>query len=212
MRQISKSFRETAMREAIASLTWFGAAILIVNGGLALIFMGDLLTAFRILFYRGLAAIAISAVAAFFILNMARRIWRRWLLRDVISATLCASGLTVCFFVVLPVTVDRSVTVFILGQMAARPNYPFTAEEMQKIFIRQYLGEHRQIERRLQEQSASGNLTRTNSGYQISLQGAKFIRLAHFISEIFGTEPWIIDASPGPALPAEQQSDDAILR
>src|SRR5688572_16239912 len=106
---------------------------------------------------------------------MIRQVWSRWRMSDVVSATALGASLMLSFFVLFPVTFDRSVTVFILSQMAANPNHSYTADEMRNIFVHIYLGRDQQIERRLEEQRVSGNIVRTGSRYEITHQGMQFV-------------------------------------
>jgi hypothetical protein len=92
------------------------------------------------------------------------------------------------------VTIDRSVTVFILAQMAARPERSFTPAEMRSIFTDVYLGRFQQIERRLEEQEISGNLARDAAGFRITPQGLAFVEFARALSKTFQTDPRFVTA------------------
>jgi hypothetical protein len=180
------------MRQAFLTAVWFVAATALVLIGLVLLFLCDVLPQ-AILFYRGLLFCALSGVATFCLLLLARRKWPRWQIRDAVSAVTFAAGVNVCFFVVLPVTIDRSVTVFILDQMAAQPQHNFTVAEMRDIFVRRFVDDYRQIERRLEEQRASGNVARVDAGYRISDPGLAFMRMARQLSFVFRTDPRWVD-------------------
>jgi hypothetical protein len=184
------------MRAIIASIIWFSSATVVLCLVLAALFLGDTLSQLTILFYRGLLFIGISMMVTFAILSVIRQIWPRWRMSDVISATVFAASFMISFFVIFPVTFDRSVTVFILSQMAANPNHSYTADEMRNIFMRIYLERDQQIERRLEEQRISGNIVRTGSGYEITHQGMQFILFGQWISPIFKTDPRMIYGEP----------------
>ena len=97
---------------------------------------------------------------------------------DALGACILSLSLNLSFLVLFPVTVDRSISVFMLAQMAAHPDDAFTAARMRGIFEGVYLGEYRQIERRMGEQAASGNVIPVGDGYVITPQGRAFIRLS----------------------------------
>jgi MFS family permease len=194
------------MRAFLAAAAWFGAAIVLVVGAVIALFWIGFLHQISILFYRGLVLIAIGALFCFVVLVLASRKWPIWKPRDAVSASAFACGVAVCLLIVLPVTIDRSVSVFILTRMAALPDRAFTPDEMRAIFTEVYLGRYQQIERRLEEQEISGNVARDAAGYRITPQGLAFVRLARFLSTVFQTDPRFVTADGFP------KSDNAPAR
>jgi hypothetical protein len=186
------------MRAFLAAAAWFGAAVVLVVGAVIALFWIGFLHQISILFYRGLVLIAIGALFCFVVLVLASRKWTIWKPRDAVSASAFACGVAVCLLIVLPVTIDRSVSVFILTRMAALPDRAFTPAEMRAIFTDVYLGRYRQIERRLEEQEISGNVARDAAGYRITPQGLTFVRLARFLSRVFQTDPRFVSADGVP--------------
>ena len=186
------------MRALLAAVAWFGAAVVLVVGAVIALFWIGFLHQIPILFYRGLVLIAIGALFCFVVLLLASRKWPVWKPRDAVSACAFACGAAVCLLIVLPVTIDRSVSVFILTRMAALPDRAFTPAEMRATFTEVYLGRYQQIERRLEEQEISGNVARDAAGFRITPQGLAFVRLARFLSQIFQTDPRFVtvDGSP----------------
>jgi len=177
------------MRAFVAAAAWFSAAVVLVVGPvIALLWIG-FLHQISILFYRGLVLIAIGSLFCFVVLLLASRKWPTWKPRDAVSACAFAFGAAVCLLIVLPVTIDRSVSVFILTRMAALPDRAFTPDEMRATFTEVYLGRYQQIERRLEEQEISGNVARDAAGFRITPQGLAFVRLARFLSRVFQTDP-----------------------
>ena len=183
------------------ALRWIAAQALLYAGALAvglgtfvLLFQTDLWSGVTILFYRGLLlliAAFLLTLAATVALSGLGRAWglRR---RDALGACVLSLSLNLSGFVILPVTVDRSVSVFLLGQMAAHPDESFDAERARRVFDAVYLGTFRQMERRLAEQSASGNVTPTADGYVITPQGRAFIRFAGWVAQLFRTDTRLI--------------------
>jgi hypothetical protein len=186
------------MRAFLAAAAWFSAAVVLVVGTLIALFWIGFLHQISIVFYRGLVLIAIGALFCFVILVLASWKWPVWKLRDAVSACAFACGVAVCFLIVLPVTIDRSVSVFILTRMAALPDRTFTPAEMRGIFTDVYLGRYQQIERRLDEQEISGNVARDAAGFRITPQGLAFVRLARFLSQIFQTDPRFVSVDGFP--------------
>jgi hypothetical protein len=133
--------------------------------------------------------IAIGELFCFVVLLLACRKWPVWQVRDAVSACAFAAGIALCLLIVLPVTIDRSISVFVLTQMAARPDGTFTPSNVRRLFIDVYVERYQQVERRLKEQEISGNIASTATGFRITPQGLAFVRFAVFLSKIFGTDP-----------------------
>jgi hypothetical protein len=151
-----------------------------------------------ILFYRGLVLCGVAFVVTVSLFGYLGRVTGRASWRDAIAAGLLSLGLNVAFLIVVPVTVDRSITTFVLSAMAARPDHAFTTRELEQMFTDDYVGRLRQIERRMHEQQVSGNVRQTDGGYAISPQGLSFVAWARRISWLFGTDRRLLDAAPRP--------------
>lgn len=165
----------------------FGLFVLLIRSGL--------FAKVDILFYRGLALLGVAfAVTWAASAWLARRLAGRGpSVQDSLSASALSLAFNLSFFVLLPVTIDRSVSVFMLGEMAAHPADSYSAERMQEAFARRYVGEYRQIERRLGEQMASGNIEPAGDGYRVTRQGEGFVRLSRDIARLFGAETRFVE-------------------
>ena len=161
-----------------------------------------------ILFYRGLTELAaIAPVLLVGMILLVRHPWAARLLsaRDAVAATLLAVSLNLTFFVLGPVTVDRSVSVFMLSRLA-EARAPLTAEDLRLAFAERYLDEWDQVGRRLREQIASGNVDRSSDDrYRLTAQGRSFIRTAQIISRVFGGDPRFV----GLEQPKQQDTAEA---
>lgn len=161
----------------------------------ALLFRADLSSGVAILFYRGLAllglafGITLGAMAA--LAGPLRGFGVRR--RDALGACVLSLSLNLSFLVIFPVTVDRSISVFLLGRMAAHPGESFTAERARADFEAVYLGRFRQIERRLAEQTTSGTIAPVGEGYVITPQGIAFIRLSRLVAWAFRTDTRLVE-------------------
>lgn len=147
-----------------------------------------------ILFYRGLALCLLSFVVIALALALlgiyAPR--TRVTISEAIAAAALSLGLNLSFLVIAPVTVDRSISVFILGHMAHHEQRIFTTPEMEDAFRRIYLEDFAQIERRMSEQERSGNIVRIGGGWALTQQGASFIRWARLVAWTFDTDPRMV--------------------
>jgi hypothetical protein len=176
------------MKAFLAAGAWFTAAVVLVVGSVVALSWIGFLGRISILFYRGLVLIAVGEIVCFVVLLIARRKWPAWHVRDAVSACAFAGGIAVCLLIVLPVTIDRSISVFMLTQMAAQPDHSFTASELRNLFVDAYVKRYEQIERRLKEQKVSRNVAQTANGFRITPQGLAFVRFARLLSVVFQTD------------------------
>ncbi len=155
---------------------------------MAILFRLRILADIDVLFYRGVAIIAIVALATLLL-----AIWTalRMGLRgtDGLAAVAISVSINLSFLVLFPVTIDRSITVFLLGYMSEHPAATYTADDLKGVFSDRYLGQFHQIDRRMHEQVISSNIRRIGDRYQISPQGVTFIKLSRAIGVIFDVDP-----------------------
>jgi hypothetical protein len=181
-----------SIRMVAGMVAFHAVAVLLCLALFLLVSAAGLFGGVSILFYRGIADLVALAPVMFVVLLLVLRLpWAAQLLtaRDAAAATLVAVSLNLTFFVVGPVTVDRSVSVFMLSRLAEAQS-PLTAEELKQAFAERYVGEWDQVGRRIQEQIASGNVERASDDhYRLTAQGESFMRTAQFISRVFGGDP-----------------------
>jgi hypothetical protein len=172
----------------LESALLFAFAVVIGFVILVALFKAGILGGIAILFYRGIALIGVAAIATFTLLlflgrgrfaSVAERV------RMAFAAAAVSAAFNLSFLVVLPVTVDRSITVFMLGYMASDSTRHFQPDDVRAAFSQIYLGEYRQIERRFDEQVASGNIRRAGEGYVVSDQGRRFLAASMAIAWMF---------------------------
>lgn len=158
-----------------------------------------------ILFYRGLVLLGIAFVATLvFAVALAARMRRLGVAGSAVAGAGALSlALNLSVFVLGPVTVDRSLSVFMLGTMAANPERSFTEAEMGARFADLYVGEWHQLERRFGEQVASGNVARSGRGYRITPQGQGFVALSRRIAWLFEADPRLVDAGQASGHPLQ---------
>ena len=176
-----------AMAAILGLLLFLGATAFGLFGGIS------------ILFYRGLAELAVLLpVLAVVLAGLLRLPWPAGLLagRDAVAAAVVATALNVTVFVLGPVTVDRSVSVFMLSRIADASG-PVTAADLREEFTDSYLRDWDQVGRRLNEQMVSGNVDETSPGhYRLTAQGQSFMRTARLISRLFGGDPRFVGLDP----------------
>lgn len=178
------------VRELATAAVLFGVAAVVGFAMLVAAFKsGFLASRIDILFYRGVVLCALAAVLTVALLWYVGARWKIATIRDAIAAGVLSFGLNLAFLVLAPVTVDRSVSVFILGYMATEPDKPMSVADLRGVFEQRYLGDWRQIERRMEEQTISGNVTPSGSGYVLTSRGRGFLATSKVIAWMFDTDP-----------------------
>ena len=164
----------------------------------ALLTRSPLFAGIDILFYRGLLLAGVAAIIlAILAVPMARR-WPQIDLSTGIGAVALSLAFNISFLIVIPVTIDRSVTVFLLSRIEASAQ-PMDEPALRQRFIREYLGEMQQVQRRIDEQSKSGNISVDGDGkVHITPQGAAFLARMRQVAGWWHTDPRFIqpDAAP----------------
>ena len=181
----------TVLRQLLllAGLTLLGFAIYV------LLFWAGVGGSMTILFYRGIAlAVATAILVGLIALWPARRTCDSSL---PIAAAALSVSFNICFLVLLPVTVDRSVTVYLLSTIERREMSP---PELQRAFIDGYVVKMGAIDRRIDEQRKSGNIAVSPDGkVRLTGQGERFMRFSRLVARLFGTDPRFVSGGTDPA-------------
>lgn len=147
-----------------------------------------------ILFYRGLLLCALAALLVMAAMALWRR--RRFDLATIIAAGALSLSFNICFLIVLPVTLDRSISVFMLTQIEQHRGEALDERRITEIFVRKYVGDMRQMDRRIAEQTASGNVTTVDGNIRLTAQGRRFLALSRTLARLFGTDPRFVGLAP----------------
>lgn len=173
----------------LAGLTLLGFAVYV------LLFAADVGSSITILFYRGVVLALATAIAVGLV-----ALWPARRTRDSslpIAAAALSLSFNICFLVLLPVTVDRSVSVYLLSTLDQRPMSP---AELQRAFIDSYVVKMGAIDRRIDEQRKSGNVTVSPDGkVRLTKQGQRFMAFSRLIARLFATDPRFVSGGSAPA-------------
>jgi amino acid transporter len=151
----------------------------------------------KVLFYRGIV-IAILIGVIVFIFSAILAIRGALHTSMALAAAAVSTSINLTVLIIFPVTIDRSVTVFLLGHMAHHPQQSFSAHDLESHFIKVYLGTFQQMQRRMDEQELSGNIQGVGAmRYRISPQGEQFIAMSRTVAWAFGTDSRFVDPDNG---------------
>ncbi|CAN5312684.1 hypothetical protein BH11PSE5_BH11PSE5_16720 [soil metagenome] len=176
----------------------------VIAGGFLLfvaLVRSPLLLNVSILFYRGILLAGISVMIL--LITGAFAVARcRMELTTLVGACAISLAFNICFLVVFPVTFDRSITIFLLAQIE-KDDGTFDARSLERAYTRKYLGEMRQIDRRINEQQLSGNIAINKGKIQITPQGRQVLKGARIVGGWFNADPRFVGLPPeGPTAPS----------
>ena len=146
----------------------------------------------EVLFYRGIVHAFLIFVIQFFvgavILNggKATSLIPEPAFRRFFSLSLAALALSfnLTFLIVFPVTFDRSVTTYLLEELAHKKS--LSAEQMQGLLIHDYVINKKAVLRRMRAQELSGNVRGEGDLYTLTPQGERFIWVSRGVRWLFG--------------------------
>jgi hypothetical protein len=192
--QLHHAFGEGWMSPYIRQLLLLGGMTLLGFALYLLLFWMGIGTSLTILFYRG---IALAIIAAVIIAIVSAWIGNR--VGDTslpIAAAALSLSFNICFLVLLPVTVDRSVSVYLLSTIEHQQEQGIDAAELERSFVDGYVVKMAAIDRRIDEQQRSGNIVVNADGnVRLTEQGRRFMAFSRVVARLFGTDPRFVQGS-----------------
>jgi hypothetical protein len=148
------------------------------------------LLAGSVFFYRGLLLLALTAALVVAVLGWLARTRLQGLIgvRDILLILTLLVSANVLFFTHVPVTADRSISVFMLAYMD-RADGPLTSGEISDTIVNEYVLRRAAVEKRLDEQLVTGTLVRTGDGYELSDKGRWLVDFYQVIARLFNIDP-----------------------
>ncbi|MCR5727771.1 MAG: hypothetical protein K6G24_09930 [Lachnospiraceae bacterium] len=172
------------------------AALYIISFGLLVLFIRlPILKGMKVLMYRGIVMIVLSGILASGLLVLFKK-WRKvnWLsAKDAVLVFILTCSINMVFFTLIPVTVERSVSVFMLSYMDTYPDRTYTEEEVAEIFVDKYVNEYGAFEKRFDEQLTTGSIEQNADGtYSITSKGKFIVKMFRLISGMFDTDERLV--------------------
>lgn len=148
-----------------------------------------------VFFYKGIVAIIASGLLISVVMIMIKLFSMRKLItiRDIILLFCVFCCVHVVLFTHLPVTADRSVSVFMLGYMNNKDS-GCTKEELENVFIEKYVIEYEAFDKRLFEQIYTGTIKENADGeYVLTDSGKRIISIYEVTADWFSIDNRLID-------------------
>ena len=159
-----------------------------------LLFHTKLFSNVQVLMYRGIIFIVISAVLNIILSIIIKRMLFKELNGfDIFSIVVFYMSVTMVFFILVPVTVERSVSVYMLSY-ADESDTNFTKSDIENSFIDIYLKDFGAFNKRFDEQIETGTIEKVNDNeYRLNDRGRFIVRLFRFIANVFNTDKKLVN-------------------
>lgn len=143
----------------------------------------------EVLMYRGIAFLLIAGVVSAVIMGIFRMFWGFVTIRDIIMMFCIFCCVNMVFLTLVPVTVERSVSVFMLSYMQENKDQTFTEESVGEVFTTKYVEDYGAFEKRFEEQVVTGTIVQNEDGtYSITPKGEFVVEAFRTIAEWFDTD------------------------
>ncbi|MEY4591030.1 MAG: hypothetical protein RL497_3106 [Pseudomonadota bacterium] len=97
-----------------------------------------------------------------------------------------ACVVNLAYFALIPTIVDRSISVFVMNELAGGPK---TQEQLEKAFVEKFVYQGGAVPKRIFEQSLSGNIVKLDDGsYQLTGSGHGTVGLFRTLGKIYNTD------------------------
>lgn len=174
-----------------------------------ILFHTPLLKNMEVLMYRGIAFILGTGGLSVVLMLVAKRVWKDLLdCKDVFLMFCMYCSVNMVLFTLIPVTVERSVSVFTLSYMMENPK-AYTIDEMEEVFYDKYVQEFDAFDKRFAEQIVSGNVEATEEGYVINERGVFTVKFFRVVSKLFHTDQRLIYPNECAECDKEEQQKEA---
>ncbi len=153
------------------------------------LFHTGFLKSISVLMYRGIAFIILTGLLAAIVMGVVRKFWKFVTVRDIIMMFVIFCCVNTVLFTLVPVTVERSVSVFMLSYMDENPDKTFTQDSVGEIFTAKYVNEYGAFEKRFNEQVVTGTIKQNADGtYSITDRGRSIVKIFRALAEWFDTD------------------------
>ena len=157
------------------------------------LFHTGLLKSMNVLMYRGIAFIVLTGIIAAIVMGIVRKFWKFVTIRDIIMMFVIFCCVNTVIFTLVPVTVERSVSVFMLSYMDENSDKTFTQESVGEIFTAKYVNEYGAFEKRFNEQVVTGTIKQNADGtYSITDRGRLIVKGFRLLAEWFDTDRLLV--------------------
>lgn len=182
-------------KQILMTLVFYGVDVVLSTVIFVILFHTPLLKNIGVFFYRGCFLLLVSGILSVVICGVGRRLFHKLELdvKDSVCVFFIFTGITLGWFILIPVTVERSISVYMLSYMEENDKEGITSEEFGNIFFDKYIMDYGAFDKRFTEQMESGNIEEDGAGsYVITDSGRMIVSLFRLCANVFGTDQWLV--------------------
>lgn len=176
------------MKYVLRDIFFYIASFIYGTGILLIIINSHFLDFINVFFYKMIVGLLITCVVFLLsikILTVNKKLKIELSYKDILISFLILFFLHFSFISLVIVSLDRSISVLLLSEMADQKNRIFEKKDLEKVYVDIYVKEYDPINRRINEQLSSGNFEEIGSGYRITNRGLGLVKVFRFLSEIY---------------------------
>ncbi len=180
-----------AVRLALAYVLCYLCATAVFIG----LFHTCFLKSMDVFMYRGIVFLVVSSGTAAVLMGVFRHFLRKKFIswKDIILLFIGCCCVNMVFFTLVPVTVERSVSVFMLSYMEENTGTTYTKDDVEEIFVKKYVQDYGAFEKRFHEQVVTGTIQEKSDGtYEITHKGKQVVKLFRVIADWFQTDQRLV--------------------
>lgn len=191
---MSKTSKGSGTAGSVIALIGIYAIIYLVCSAMFIgLFHTEILKNMEVLMYRGIAFIIITGIVAAIVMGIVRKFWGFITVRDIIMMFVIFCCINTTLFVLVPVTVERSVSVFMLSYMEENSDQTFTQDSVGEVFTSKYVNDYGAFEKRFNEQVETGTIKQNPDGsYSITESGKFVVKAFRTVADWFGTDKRLV--------------------
>ncbi|MBR6487641.1 MAG: hypothetical protein IKT20_01900 [Clostridiales bacterium] len=181
--------KKSSVGSVILLILIYAVIYLVCSAMFVGLFHTGLLKNMDVLMYRGLAFIILTGLVAAIVMGIIRKFWKFVTVRDIIMMFVIFCCVNTVIFTLVPVTVERSVSVFMLSYMDENSDKTFTQESVGEVFTSKYVNDYGAFEKRFNEQVVTGTIKQNPDGtYSITDRGRLIVWGFRTCAEWFDTD------------------------
>lgn len=157
------------------------------------LFHTPVLANMKVLMYRGIGLLIITGIIAAVAMAVIKKFWKFVTIRDIIMVFVIFCCVNMVIFTLIPVTVERSVSVFMLSYMDENSDQKFTKDDIGEVFTAKYVNDYGAFDKRFDEQLVTGTIVDNGDGtYTITDQGRFIVTMFRGVAKVFNTDQRLV--------------------
>ncbi|MBO4460082.1 MAG: hypothetical protein J5778_05420 [Clostridiales bacterium] len=157
------------------------------------LFHTPVLANMKVLMYRGIGLLIITGIIAAVAMAVIKKFWKFITVRDIIMVFVIFCCVNMVIFTLIPVTVERSVSVFMLSYMDENSDQKFTKDDIGEVFTAKYVNDYGAFDKRFDEQLVTGTIVDNGDGtYTITDEGRFIVTMFRGVSKLFNTDQRLV--------------------